>query len=44
MMRVPKIVYLSIDKDIESPSYNVKKFILDQCPEMKKKFKLTDGS
>lgn len=44
MMRIPKIVYLSIDKNANSPSYNAKKFVIDQCPEMKEKYKLTDGS
>ena len=44
MMRVPKIVYFSIGKKINSPSFNFKKFIIDQCLEMKEKYKLTDGS
>lgn len=42
MMRVPKLVYWSIGLDSEDYLDEVKKLILNQCPEILKKYCITD--
>lgn len=38
MMRVPKMIYWKIDKTLP----NSKQMVIDQCPEIKEKYQITD--